>query len=74
MVAKAYHSGDSEADNSQTPWWIIKQIQDIANVNIVFDVCATALSAKSDDWWEKEDDCIDPRSSPRKLLMKHRKA
>lgn len=55
---KAYHSGDSEADNSQTPWWIIKQIQSIANVEIIHDVCATELSKKSDNYWSKEDDSL----------------
>ena len=55
---KAYHSGDSEADNSQTPQWVINQIQDIANLNIIFDVCATAYSAKSEFYYDKGDDAL----------------
>lgn len=58
MENKAYHSGDSEADNSQTPWWIIKQIQDIANVHVIFDVCATPRSAKAASYFTKEDDAL----------------
>lgn len=58
MVAKAYHSGDSEADNSQTPWWIIRQIQDVANVKIKFDVCAEPRTAKAPKYFTKEDDAL----------------
>ncbi len=55
---KAYHSGDSEADNSQTPQWAINQIQEVANVKIVHDVCATDISAKADSWWTKDHDAL----------------
>lgn len=58
MENKAYHSGDSEADNSQTPQWAINQIQDVSNVQIVHDVCATKLSRKSLSYWDKEDDAL----------------
>lgn len=54
----AYHSKDSEADNAQTPWWIISQIQEVANVNIINDVCAKKESAKANYWWDKEDDAL----------------
>lgn len=59
MVAKAYHSSDKEADNSQTPWWIIKQLEVVVNVNIVHDVCAKAESRKADSFWCKEDDALE---------------
>lgn len=55
---KAYHSKDSEADNSQTPWWVIRQIQVIANVDIVHDVCATDISKKAKTFWSKENDSL----------------
>lgn len=55
---KAYHSKGSEADNSQTPWWVINQIQDVANVKIVHDVCATSISKKADSFWSKEDNAL----------------
>lgn len=58
MSASAYHAGDSEADNSQTPQWIVNQLQSLANVNIVHDVCATKESAKADSYWCKEDDAL----------------
>ena len=58
MVAKAYHSGDSEADNSQTPWWVIYQIQAVANVRIIHDVCATSVSTKSASYWDKSDNAL----------------
>lgn len=57
-MQKAYHSSDSEADNSQTPWWVIRQIQAVANVEIIHDVCATNLSKKSPSYWTKEDDAL----------------
>ena len=58
MKANAYHSGDSEADNSQTPWWVVSQIQSVSNVIIGHDVCATASSAKSISYWTKDDDSL----------------
>ena len=57
-MQKAYHSSDSEADNSQTPIWVINQIQSVANVEIIHDVCATAISAKADNYWTKEDNAF----------------
>tara|TARA_R110000744_G_scaffold380568_1_gene503228 strand:+ start:10973 stop:11560 length:588 start_codon:yes stop_codon:yes gene_type:complete len=58
MVAKAYHSGDKEADNSQTPWWLIRQLQDIVNVKFIIDACARENSAKASDWYTAEDDAL----------------
>ena len=59
LQSNAYHSGDSEADNSQTPQWLINQIQDIANVNFVHDVCARENSAKAGaSFWTKELDAL----------------
>ena len=55
---KAYHSKESEADNSQTAWWIVHQIEDVANVNIIHDVCAKANSRKADTYWDKKADAI----------------
>jgi len=57
-LSKAYHSGESEADNSQTPWWVIRQIQDVANAEIIHDVCATKESAKAQTYWGKDDDSL----------------
>lgn len=57
-TSKAYHSGESEADNSQTPWWVIRQIQVVANIEIVHDVCAQKTSAKADNYWSVEDDAL----------------
>ena len=59
LNAKAYHSGGSEADNSQTPWWVVRQIQKVANVGIVHDVCAKENSDKSfGSYWSAEDDAL----------------
>ena len=59
MTAKSYHSGNSEADNSQTPWWIVRQIQAVANVSIVHDVCAKENSSKAfGSYWSAEDDAL----------------
>tara|TARA_R110002049_G_scaffold225946_4_gene397906 strand:+ start:3536 stop:4123 length:588 start_codon:yes stop_codon:yes gene_type:complete len=58
MVAKAYHSGDKEADNSQTPWWIIRQLEAVINLDIIIDVCARENSAKASDWYTAEDDAL----------------
>lgn len=58
LQSNAYHSGDSEADNSQTPQWLINQIQSVANVEFVLDVCARENSAKAKRFWSKEDDCF----------------
>ena len=58
---KAYHSGDSEADNSRTQKWIIKQIQEVANVDIMHDVCATKESKVHDSFWSKKDDALTQR-------------
>ena len=55
---KAYHSSDSEADNSQTPWWLIKQLQEVVNVEIIFDVCAKENSAKASDYYTIENDAL----------------
>lgn len=55
---KAYHSGESEADNSQTPQWLINQLQDIVNIKIIHDVCARENSAKAESYWTKEDDAL----------------
>ena len=55
----AYHSKSTEADNSQTPWWIIRQLQHVANVNIVHDVCATEISSKAGVcFWSKETNAL----------------
>ena len=56
---KAYHSKSTEADNSQTPLWVIRQIQAVANISIVHDVCATEISSKAGAcYWSKEDDAL----------------
>ncbi len=55
---KAYHSGESEADNSQTPQWLIRQLQDVTGVDISHDVCARKNSAKADSYWTKDDDAL----------------
>jgi len=56
---KAYHSGESEADNSMTPRWLINQLESVVNVNIMHDVCATEKSAVSKSFWSKEDNALD---------------
>ncbi len=58
MQATAYHSKESEADNSQTPAWMIDQIQRLTNATIILDVCATDLSAKAPKFYTKEDDAM----------------
>lgn len=58
MKSTAYHSGESEADNSQTPPWLINQLPDVVGVDITHDVCAKANSAKARSWWTKEDDAL----------------
>lgn len=55
---KAYHSGESEADNSQTPQWLINQLQEIVNIEIIHDVCARENSAKAKSYWTKDDDAL----------------
>ena len=55
---KAYHSGESEADNSQTPQWLINQLQDVVNLEIIFDVCARPNSAKADNFFTKDHDAL----------------
>jgi len=54
----AYHGKESEADNSQTPPYIIDQIQRLTNATIVLDVCATTLSAKAPKFYTKKDDAM----------------
>lgn len=60
MKPSAYHSGETEADNSQTPWWLIRQLQDITNLNFVHDICARENSVKSSSgsFWSKEDNAL----------------
>ena len=58
MNNKAYHAGESEADNSMTPRWLINQLQDVINVNIIHDVCATPSSAVNFSFWTKENDAL----------------
>ena len=58
MNNKAYHAGETEADNSMTPRWLINQLQDVTNVNIIHDVCATDTSAVSQSFWNKEKDAL----------------
>lgn len=58
MNNKAYHSKKSEADNSQTPWWLIRQIQEVANVDIIHDVCAKDNSKKADSYWSESDNAL----------------
>jgi phage N-6-adenine-methyltransferase len=54
----AYNSNDIEADNSQTPWWIIHQLEDVANINIVHDVAARANSRKAATYWDKKSNAL----------------
>lgn len=57
-MQKAYHSGESEADNSQTPWWLVRQLEQVVNVEFIHDVCAKENSAKAENYWTKEDDAL----------------
>lgn len=58
MENKAYHSGDSEADNSMTPTWVVKRIQDVTGLTLVHDVCASELTARCESHWNVNDDCL----------------
>lgn len=58
LNSKAYHSGKAEADNSATPWWILRQVCDVANVIVSCDMAATAKTAKADCFFTKEDDAL----------------
>ena len=58
LESKAYHSGESEADNSMTPKWLVSQLEGLANVIITHDVCATELTAQAMNHWCKEDDAL----------------
>jgi len=57
-LASSFNSNDREADNSQTPEWIIRQIQDVANIEIAHDVCARKNSAKAKSYWTQKDDAF----------------
>lgn len=55
----AYHAGESEADNSQTPDWLIERLQEAVNVQIIHDVCATDESTKNrSSYWTIENDAL----------------
>jgi len=58
MDSTAYHSNKIDADDANTPWWSVNQIQSVANVFIEHDVCATESSAKAVTHWNKDDNAL----------------
>ncbi len=53
-LTRAFNSDDTEADNSQTPSWLVDQLELVANLHFVHDVCARANSRKAPTYWDKK--------------------
>lgn len=57
-LTAAFNTTDTEADNSQTPYWLVNQLESVANVHFIHDVCARSNSKKAPTYWDKKSNAL----------------